>query len=489
MPFLQALLYDEDQSDIMIVAWTSEGTDDPPKPSKLVPKACGMAKMSPVPKKATVHLENGQAIKVEQKGPWAPVRSLSGEVTLACEKEEEEFSLYVNERSRHCLNVEKYSAAEPLKATVILRGQPRVKGRLEFLREGENVRIFGSIVGLEEGEYDLVVLSNADHSEKELLGNVLVGSNHAGHVNLTIEKIGLIAPKAFAGNVVAIQKRNGLLAQGQIQTEDQIERVVSAKAKMDNEDILAEIDFVQEGDQDHVHIMGSIFALESGNFSMELASGSGCDKFSEEETIRLFSWDAMNGSLTEIDTFAEKGVVDLHKPNSMIGSSLLLIDDLTNEFLGCAEIEQSADFMAPRCKLPAVEPGEHCILSGFAWSYDAKQKRCVVVNTAECRHATGNQFATEAECKEACPVEAEFEIVLVPSGVQLEEILASTSPDNLQRVRLCHSISTTKAALTKGQVETACGEKLSLRWSPEGFYLDDKTIFSVQSGKRFILFI
>ena len=187
----------------------------------------------------------------------------------------------------------------PLEAIAVVRGPDNVKGKIRFVQEASNlpVTIIGTITGLPAGEHGFHVheIASTDDGCKAAgghfnphghshggpksdlrhvgdLGNIVAAENHAAFVDFTDSKISLVGPHSIINRTIVIHAEADDLGQGGhsessttgnagariacgiIQIEDDFLRVISAKAVIDSPSVKGEVNFVQEGPQDFIHL-------------------------------------------------------------------------------------------------------------------------------------------------------------------------------------------------------------------------------------------
>lgn len=321
------------------------------------------------------------------------------------------------------------------------------------------------------------------------LGTVDVGTNHAAYVDKESE-LSLVGGLSVVGKVLVISvlASSEKVACGFIQTHHQINhQVISAEAIIDHDDILGKMEFSQQGPKDFVHISGYLFGLHNESFYGFSVVQASCENISshlnQASSIEKadFIEDFQGAARYEINTVAKNNATLIGK-SSIIGQSLVLFED-NSDILACSPIKRTLDLMPKVCQSPEVSHGNVCLFSDFAWSYDAKLAKCILVKTAQCPHASKNQFATQAECMETCPVVPKYVINLVPSKESWPNWLrnkTTSTTESYEEFRrkflLCHTVFVHSE---NPIMETMCGEKLNLQRSPEGWYFDDEPIFSV----------
>lgn len=493
-------------------------------------EACGVIEMSSYPKRATVKFGSQESMVLTQEGPW-DLLDVS-DISADCEGAEE-FSFYANRPNPNCIEAIEESADEwPKEGEAIIRGPKGISGRLSLVQKSmhEYLHAFGNVIGLDEvstldfflnekepttaffkdKEYRLSIHEPSSSSNcmaagnlfnplrhdyqgistaKILgdLGNVDVGTNHAAYIDVA-PKESQLSLDSVLGKIIVISSIGSYqkAACGFIQTRDQINQAVSAEAIIDKDDILGQIELTQEGIHDFVHVSGNVFGLHNeSSYGFGLYAGS-CQDLSGhfEQPLDLekvdFIDDFEGSARHEIDTVAQTN----ESLNSLIGQSLVLFEN-GQDIVGCSQIERTLDFMPDLCKSPEVSDGNVCLFSDFAWSYDAKLAKCIVVKTAFCPQASKNQFASERDCMNMCPVVPKYFITLVPSKEALANFMqskdnATLTEDFRRKFILCHTISVSSTQdSNSATMETMCGEELNLKRTSDGWYLDENPIYSI----------
>lgn len=197
----------------------------------------------------------------------------------------------------------------PVRAVAILRGQDKVKGKIELFQSGPTkpVRMSGKLIGLSAGKHGFHVHEKGStgnvcksagghfnpndhpHSSPESskrhvgdLGNIIVGENHAAAINVLDSVVSLYGPHSILGRTIVVHageddlglgdneesaktgNAGARVACGIIQTEEEAQKVVSADAYVVGPEVNGKINLVQEGANDFVHVEGNLFGLKPG---------------------------------------------------------------------------------------------------------------------------------------------------------------------------------------------------------------------------------
>jgi Cu-Zn family superoxide dismutase len=374
----------------------------------------------------------------------------------------------------------------PQEGVAMVRGPNGVKGRIRLVQESPDapVQIIGTVIGLTQGKHGFHIHEHGatankckdagghynpfdhDHSGPTAmkrhvgdLGNVEVAENHAVAIDMIDEVVTLHGPHSVLGRSIVIHageddlgnsgdpgslktgNAGARVACGIIQPEDKYREVISARAVINNPIVKGQVNFVQEGPDDWVHIEADIFGLEAGHHGFHIHSigstdddckaagghfnpyemnhGGPHDKERHAGDIGNIETN-VGGNPTNVDTFA--GGLTLKGENSAIGRAVVIHaseDDLgqggddgslktgnAGARIGCAVIRRSVDYVPDLCKLPPVNMAyDKCPYGEPAWTYDATFNRCMKFSHGNCKYATENRFNTEQECMDRCPVD------------------------------------------------------------------------------------